>query len=147
MLKLAAPVIFKHLTHLFNRCIESSYFPRCFRTSKIIPMFKKGDRNDPLNYRPISIISSLSKPLERHILYHITNHFSSFQHINQKQSGFQKHQSCQTALVRINEIWLQSMNSRKLNGSLFIDFERAFDTINHSILMSKLSCYGFDDAC
>ena len=63
------------------------------------------------------------------------------------QSGFRSQHSCQTALIRVNEYWLNSINSDKINGSLFIDFKQAFDTINHTILAKKLSYYGLSDSC
>ena len=113
---------------------------------KVIPIHKKGDSNDPLNYRPISIISSLSKPLEKHVLFHLQKHFSKYSVFHDNQSGFRGDHSCQTALIKSNELWLDAINSGRITGSLFVDFKQAFDTIHHSILISKLSHYGLSDS-
>ena len=74
-------------------------------------------------------------------------HFAKHNLFHTNQSGFRSQHSCQTALIKANEYWLNSINSNKINGSLFIDFKQAFDTINHTILAKKLSYYGLSDSC
>ena len=74
---------------------------------------------------------------------HFTKH--NFFHIN--QSAFRSQHSCQTALIKAIEYWLNSINSNKINDSLFIEFKQAFDTISHTILAKKLSYYGLSDFC
>ena len=74
-------------------------------------------------------------------------HFAKHNLFHTNQSGFRSKHSCQTALIKANEYWLNPINSKKINDSLFIDFKQVFDTINHTILAKKLSYYGFSDSC
>ena len=90
ILKLAAPVITDSLTYIFNLCIDKHYFPRVFKQAKVIPLYKSGTPSDPSNYRPISILSVLSKPLEKHLNKHIVSHFNRYDLLHSSQSGFRK---------------------------------------------------------
>ena len=90
ILKLAAPVITDTLTYIYNLCIDNHYFPLAFKQAKVIPLHKTGTPSDPTNYRPISILSVLSKPLEKHINKHILSHFSKYNLLHSSQSGFRK---------------------------------------------------------
>ena len=74
ILRLATPLIANTLTYVFNLCIMKSTFPNAFKIAKVIPLYKFGDSANPLNYRPISIVSVLSKPLEKHINKHLLLH-------------------------------------------------------------------------
>ena len=147
MLKLAMPRILSSLVYIYNLCISKCYFPSIFKKALIVPVHKKGDINNCANYRPISLLSSLCKPLEKHISRHMNIHFARHNLFHTNQSGFRSQHSCQTALIRANEYWLYSINSNKINGSLFIDFKQAFDTIKHTILAKKLSYYYLSDSC
>ena len=144
MLKIACPRILYSLTYIYNLCINTNYFPKYFKEAVVIPLHKKGDFGDPKNYRPISILSSLSKPLEKHIFNYLNNHLTNYSLLHVNQSGFRFKHSCETALIKINEMWLDNINNNRLNGSIFVDFKQAFDTIDHRILLKKLSFYGFD---
>ena len=139
MLQLAMPRIVSSLVYIYNLCISKCYFPSIFKKALITSVHKKGDINNCANYRPISLLSSLCKPLEKHISRHMNIHFAKHNLFHTNQSGFRSQHSCQTALIKANEYWLNSINSNKINGSLFIDFKQAFDTINHTILAKKLS--------
>ena len=104
-------------------CISKCYFPSIFKKALIVPVHKKGDINNCANYRPISLLSSLCKPLEKHISRHMNIHFAKHNLFHTNQSGFRSQHSCQTALIKANEYWLNSINSNKINGSLFIDYQ------------------------
>ena len=112
-----------------------------------IPVHKKGDINNCANYRPIPLLSSVCKPLEKHISRRTNIHFAKHNLFHTIQSGFGSQHSCQTALIKANEYCLNSINSNKISGSLSIDFKQAFDTTNHVILAEKLSRYGLSDSC
>ena len=88
ILKIAAPVVSETLTYVYNLCINKNQFPKAFKVAKVLPLFKSGDRIDPSNYRPISILSNLSKPLENHIRQHLLNHFDQYNLFHPNQSGF-----------------------------------------------------------
>ena len=106
------------------------------------PIFKSGDRSDPANYRPISIVSILCKPLENHIKKHILAHFDQFKLFHPCQSGFRPKHSCHTSLTSLVDKWLSNMNNNELTGVLIVDFAKAFDLIDHSLLLRKLEQYG-----
>ena len=106
-------------------------------------MSKPQDLSDPDNFRPVSLLSILTKPLERHIHKQLTqfielearNIFYPF------QSGFRQRDSCHTALIRVCHTWLAAINQTQFTGAVFLNFEKAFDLVNHTILLEKLSVY------
>ena len=104
ILKLSSPCIAESLTYLYSLCREKSYFPIAFKHAKIIPLHKRGNLDDIKNFRPISLLSAISKPLDRHIHVHMESHMQKkILYIN--QSGFRKYHSCEIALCRITNAW------------------------------------------
>ena len=128
--------------YIYNLCIDKNTFPQVFKEAKVIPLFKSGNKSDPSNFRPISILPILSKPLEKHINEHVMKHFLVNDLFYQKQSGFRPNHSCHTALTELIDTWLSEININNLCGALFIDFAKAFDVINHDLLLRKLTLYG-----
>ena len=145
ILQISCPVISDSLTYIYNLCIEKSIFPSQFKTAKVIPLYKSGDNLDPSNYRPISILSTISKPLEKHVNKHLHNHLNSFDLLSKNQSGFRKNHSCHTALTNMVDDWLSNINEQRYCGALFLDFAKAFDVIDHELLCKKLHLYGIKD--
>lgn len=141
ILKLCAPIITDTLTYLYNICIDKSHFPEILKQAKIIPLYKSGDKTNPSNYRPISILPVLSKPLEKHIYKHLMLHILKNNLLHPHQSGFRENHSCHTALTNLVEEWLLNINNNKFTGVLFIDFAKAFDLIDHDLLLQKLAVY------
>ena len=141
ILKMAKPIIIDSLTYLYNLCIDKNTFPIKFKEAKVIPLHKSGETSDPSNYRPISILSVLSKPLERHIKTHLYSYLSKNNLLHEDQSGFRKHHSCNTALIQLIDNLLLSINENKFAGILFVDFKKAFDVISHALLLRKLKLY------
>jgi hypothetical protein len=141
ILKLCAPIIADSLTFIYNQCIAKNYFPSAFKQSKIIPLHKSGDKKDPTNYRPISLVAVLSKPLEKHIEKHIRNHFTTYNLLHENQSGFRKDHSCHTALTNMVEQFYTNIKDEQLTGAIFADFAKAFDVIDHKLLLKKLDKY------
>ena len=88
ILKLSAPVISDTLTYVYNLCIQICYVPAAFKQAKVIPLVKSGKSSDPSNYRPISVLSALSKPFGKHINKHILAHFNKNNLLHPNQSGF-----------------------------------------------------------
>ena len=106
-----------------------------------MPIFKSGGNKDPSNYRPISVLSVLSKPLEKHLLSYLkTNDL-----IHTNQSGFREHHSCHTALTTLVKTVFKNINNKELTGVLFVDFAKTFDAINHDLLLRKLALYGLSN--
>jgi hypothetical protein len=141
ILKLSAAIIADSLTYLYNLCIDKCIIPSSLKQAKVIPLYKAGDKKNPSNYRPISIVSVLSKPLENHIYKHLLQHVVKFDLLHSNQSGFRKHHSCHTSLINLVDQWLKNIDEHKFSGVLFIDFAKAFDVIDHSLLLRKLKLY------
>ena len=127
---------------LINASIECGKFPDVFKLARVTPVFKRGDKADPSNYRPISSLPYLSKIFERYVTNQITSFFSKFNIISKSQFGFQKGVSTADALIELTESIYQSLNNKSHHISILIDLKKAFDTMNHNILLNKLYLYG-----
>jgi len=145
LLKLALPFISKPLTYIYNLCISQNIFPSALKTARVIPLPKNKDLSDVNNFRPISILPLLSKPLEKHIQKHLLTFMENNNLFHSFQSGFRQNHSCSTALATLCDKWLSNINESKLTGAVFLDFKKAFDLVDHSILLQKLKEYVRND--
>ena len=141
-LKISASVIAPILTHIFNCSFNSNKFPKSFKLAKVIPIYKKGDKHDKNNYRPISILPIISLILERHVCQHLKAYLENNKLFYHRQSGFRENHSCQTALIKLLDDWISAIDKNEIVGTLFLDLSKAFDLVNHDILLRKLSMYG-----
>lgn len=141
ILKLALPCIAISLTHLYNRCIEEHVFPDIFKEATVIPLPKSKDTSTLDNFRPISILPILSKPLEKHIHGHLSKHMEDKKLFHPFQSGFRSLHSCHTALVRLYDSWLKAIYKHEIVGAVFLDLRKAFDLVDHDLLGHKLLPY------
>ena len=130
------------LCHIFNLSFKKGIFPEPLKVSKVIPIFKKGDKESLDNYRPISLLSPISKLLEKLMFNRITSFFNKHHIIHSNQFGFKANSSTDLALINLTQQILQQMNNKHLTVGVFIDLSKAFDTINHDILLDKISHYG-----
>ena len=104
-------------------------------------MLKKGSTDDVNNYRPISILPVVFKILEKHVSSTFYAFLNEQNLLNPKQSGFRSQHSCQTALTLMTEEWLKAINKGELTGVLMVDLCKAFDLVDHSLLLHKLKIY------
>ena len=145
LLKFAAPYIADDITYICNHSINSSTFPSKWKEAKVSPLYKNGPHEDVNNYRPISILPVLSKVLEKHVHDCLSAYLNNHNLLHKTQSGFRPQHSCETALVHMIDSWLNAMDSGKMVGVVLVDFKKAFDLVDHQILLSKLKLYGIND--
>ena len=142
LLKAGAPVISIFLTSLFNASLARGYVPRCWKTKRVSPIFKSGDKTDPNNFRPISILPIPMKIFEKLVHQQIATFISNNSFLNNRQSGFRKLFSTNTAVVDVSDEILCQLDQKKFVCAVLIDLKKAFDRVDHKILLKKLWCYG-----
>ncbi|MEL7079500.1 MAG: reverse transcriptase family protein, partial [Cyanobacteria bacterium J06582_2] len=132
------------LTHFFKQSLATNSVPSVWETATICPLFKKGDRSDPANYRPVSLTSIVCKMLEHIISSSIMKHLENHNIITDKQHAFRKYHSCETQLCTVVNDWAKELDKGNQVDIFFLDLEKAFDTVPHELLKSKLHMYGID---
>ena len=142
-LKISTDIIAEPLTKIFNLSISTGIFPENFKKAKVIPGFKKGEKSDKSNYRPISVLSLLSKIIEKHVAQQLKSYLNMYDLLYERQSGFRSGHSCETALTAIIDDWISAIDKNEIVGTLLLDLSKAFDLVNHKILLEKLSHYQF----
>jgi len=131
------------LQNLINLTFETSIFPNALKTVKVIPIFKnKGSNQNVDNYRPISLLSNIDKIFERLVYSRLISFLESHDILSDRQFGFRKQHSTKLALISLTEEIRRSLDSGKFSCGVFIDLQKAFDTVNHKILLHKLNMYG-----
>ena len=142
MLKISAPIIVPCLTYIFNKSLSEGEYPLRWKQAKIIPLHKSGDKSSPCNYRPIAILPSVSKLLEKIACKQFSNYLKSKNILSKRQSGFREKHSTVTALARVSDDWLCATDNVQYTGAVLIDMKKAFDTVDISILLKKLMKVG-----
>jgi hypothetical protein len=140
-----APEIAPYLQIVFNKSVSEHTVPRVWRVANVTPIFKNGDKEQPSNYRPISLTSIACKFLEHIIVSSIMKHLDSQDLLNKFQHGFRKGRSCETQLALFTHDILLSGDGNTPVDAIFIDFKKAFDKVPHSKLLLKLKSYGIDN--
>ena len=142
LLNMVAPAISQSLTSLFNASLTRGETPKEWKSAHVTPVPKGGDSDAVTNFRPISVLPVVTKVFERLIHHQLYNYLQKHNILNSTQFGFRPGLSTQDVLVSLVEEWREALDQDTLVGALLLDMSKAFDTVNHSILLQKLSRYG-----
>ena len=142
MLLIIPDLIILPLAHIINMSLLTGVYPDLLKIAKVIPIHKGGSTQDINNYRPISLLSIFDKIIEKLIHKRLYNFLESQNILYSNQFGFRKNNSTTNALIQITEMIKESIDNGKYGCGIFIDLRKAFDTVNHEILLMKLEHYG-----
>ena len=141
-LKIALPIIKGSLCDLFNLSLFSGKFPDCWKIARVAPIFNSGQRDDRSNYRPISVLPFISRLFDKPLYNQFNDYPSTSKLIYRHQSGFRSLHSVVTCLMKNTNDWYLNIDKGEYTGLIFIDLKKAFDTVDHNILLQKLTKYG-----
>ena len=130
------------LTKIFNLSLQLGIHPKILRIAKTIPVYKKGSRLVVSNYRPISLLSNINKILEKIVHKRVYKYLEEKNCIYSLQFGFRKKNATNDALIEITEKVRKALDNNEYACGIFVDLQKAFDTVNHKILIKKLEHYG-----
>jgi len=128
--------------HICNLSFETGLVPDKLKVAKVIPAYKKCERNKPMNYRPISLLSIFDKLLKKLMYNRITEFLDKHDVLYKYQFGFRRCHSTSLALIDMTDNIYRNMDMKNVTVGIYLDLQKAFDTVDHGILFHKLYVYG-----
>ena len=130
------------LVHIINLSLLQGVFPNELKIARVVPLYKSGDSRLISNYRPVSILTNFSKLFEKVMYSRLLDFLNKYNILHDSQFGFRKNHNTISAIIVLIEKILNGFNNNDCTLGIFIDYKKAFDTINHQILLNKLNRYG-----
>ena len=143
--KLAADLIDRPLHHIITLSIMQNKFPRSWKYSKVIPLHKKECKLERQNYRPVAILSPLSKILEKIVYEQLYEYLTKNKIFDPNLHGYRQHRSTQTALMVMYDRWVKAAAAGQVSGAVLLDLSAAFDLVDPELLIEKLKIYGLEE--
>ena len=143
-LKESLPVIIPYLTCIVNTSIVTGIFPESWKHAIVVPIFKTGDVMEPKDYRPISLLPIISKVLEKVIAAQLASHLENNHLLSNTQHGFRPKLSTESALLTLSNTLLETIDRKNISLVTLCDLSKAFDSVNHEILLRKLRMLRID---
>jgi len=146
LLKQLAPIIHSILRVIINQSLVTGIFPKKLKTAVVSPLYKGKDTDPHLfeNYRPISLLQSISKVIEKVVHQQLYDYMSNNELFNNRQYGFRKNHSTEYATMEFVDHTMNEIDKGRIPFSIFLDLSKAFDTLDHKILLTKLAHYGIE---
>ena len=141
ILKSSSEATVNILHRLFNETITKGVFPDDLKLADVTPVFKNDDPFDKKNYRAVSVLPTISKIYEKLMQRQINDYIAN--HLSPYLCGYRKGYNTQQALVSLIEKWKKILDDKGFGGAVLMDLSKAFDTLNHELLIAKLHVYGF----
>ena len=145
LLKSSAPTIIPSLTYIINSVICKGIIPADWKSARVSAIYKNDSKLDLNNYRPISVLPVIAKVFEKVVFDQTYNFLNDNDLLSKEQSGFRHLHSTLTAMLDATDQWYTNMDNGLINAILFVDLKKAFDTIDHEILLGILNRYGFSN--
>ena len=145
VVKLASAELLPSITHIVNLSIKQKVFPEKWKRAKVVPLHKKEDKTVPKNYRPVALLSVLSKILEKAVFLQTIQYLEENDLLHPSHHGFRSNHNTCTALLQMYDTWIDAFEEDLITAVIMIDMSAAFDVVNHSILIEKLKIYGFQE--
>ena len=132
---------------IFNNSLETGIFPEKMKIAKVVPLHKAKNKDETTNYRPISLLLTLSKLLEKIMYKRVYEFLTKTNQLYSSQYGFRKNHACDQAVGELVANITKGIEQRKLTASVFLDLSKAFDSLEHSVIFKKLYRYGLRGQC
>lgn len=143
IIKQVSDLVSPLLSHIINSSVSNGIFPDKLKLAKVVPLYKSGSKTEFANYRPISILPVFDKVFEKIVHKRIMEYLVEFKILNENQFGFQKKRSTSHGVLSLANTISSGLKRKNFCCTLFLDLAKAFDTVDHSILLGKLGKLGF----